>query len=299
MNNNFITYWINLDKSTDRKEYMINLLNKNKIKNIRIPGIDGTNKSTVDKLVKYINVDDNNSDLSELSELSDMNNSSSSTKKSKNNTEKIDFLFINDKKFEYENHHVENLDKQLGCLISHIHAIKYFYEKDTNDFCLILEDDVNFDLFSQYNLNFNETINYIVKECTKEWDILQLSYTVKKSSSLCSNPIEMYLEWFPKCYGTVAYIINKKGAKKLINYVYINNKIIIDNNNLYKYVADFYLYSQLKTYVYKIPVFSFNNNFKSIINSSKDFEIKALRTINEHRNYFKLYIENVFPKNKN
>jgi GR25 family glycosyltransferase involved in LPS biosynthesis len=273
MNNNFITYWINLDKSIDRKEYMIKLLKKYKIKNIRIPGIDGTNKSIVDRLVKYKNSDDNNS-------------------------KNLNF-FLNDKEIKYENHHVENFDKQLGCLISHINAIKYFYEKDNNDYCLILEDDVNFDLFAKYNLNFNETINSIVKECNKEWDILQLSYTVKKSGALSSNPIDMYLDWFPKCYGTVGYVINKKGAKKLINHIYINNKIIIDNNNFYKYVADFYLYSQLKTYIYKIPIFSFNSNFDSIINSSKDLESKASLTINEHRNYFKIYIENVLPKNKN
>ena len=300
MNNNFITYWINLDKSIDRKEYMVKLLNKQKIKNIRIPGIDGTNKNLIEKLIKYKNNNYNNvnSDLIELSELSDINNSSSS-KKSKNDNDnenkKVNFI-SKDTEFKFENHHADNFDKQFGCFLSHLHAIKYFLEKDSSEFCLILEDDVNFDLFEKNNLNFYETINSVVNECNNDWNIIQLSYTVKKSNALSSNPINMYLEWFPKCYGTIAYIINKSGAKKLIKNLYVNNKIIIDKSILTKYVADFYLYSMLKTYVYKIPLFSFNNNFDSIINSSKELETKAIRTINEHRNYFKIFIENALPK---
>ena len=291
MDNNFIVYWINLDKSIDRKEYMIKLLNKYKIKNVRIPRIDATDKKLINKLIKYKNNDSElNSDLSELSEMSDINNSSSSKKTTDSKIIKKSENKDTDNK-DTQNNNIDNFNKQFGDFLSHINAIKYFLEKDSNEFCLILEDDVNFDLFDKYDLNFYETINSVAKECHDDcWNIIQLSYTVKKSNALSSNPINMYLEWFPKCYGTVAYIINKSGAKKIIKQLYVNNKIIIDKSNLTNYVADFYLYSNLKTYVYKIPLFS-------IIKSNKDIEKNAIRTINEHRNYFKIFIENALPRN--
>lgn len=50
-----IIYWINLDRSIDRKNHMENVLNKISIKNSRIPAVDGRNLDDFDiyKHFKY------------------------------------------------------------------------------------------------------------------------------------------------------------------------------------------------------------------------------------------------------
>jgi GR25 family glycosyltransferase involved in LPS biosynthesis len=51
-------------------------------------------------------------------------------------------------------------------------------------------------------------------------------------------------------YGTVCYVITKKGVEKLIsNYSYKNGKFILSST--YFHVADVFLYNLLDTYVYK------------------------------------------------
>ena len=45
---------------------------------------------------------------------------------------------------------------ELGCCMTHLKAIKHFYENSTDEYCLILEDDVNFD----FDLNFRKCAIY-------------------------------------------------------------------------------------------------------------------------------------------
>ena len=40
---------------------------------------------------------------------------------------------------------------ELGCCLSHLKAIKHFYENTDDEYCLILEDDANLDLAHYWN----------------------------------------------------------------------------------------------------------------------------------------------------
>jgi hypothetical protein len=60
--------------------------------------------------------------------------------------------------------------------------------------------------------------------------------------------------------GAYAYLINHKGANKIIKELYHHHKYVVSNE--YRHVADEMIYQLLKTYTYKYPYFtySYNNN---------------------------------------
>ena len=247
----FTTYWINLDRSIDRKNNMEKFFNKFNIKNERFSGIDGS--------------------------LNPFNH----------------IIFK-------DNLVPEDVNKsKLSCLLSHLFVIKNFYEKDPNDFCLILEDDIDFQYFNKYNLDFKKTINKIVRECKNEWEIIQVSFTIRKNNDFKTDPFNLYLNWRYKYYGTIAYIINKNAALKLIYNNFKDNKVLVDLTLEEKknyYVSDCLLYKQVLTYTYKIPLFSYNPNFESIIGSKEDTLNFGLKMIKDTIQFYDPLLQ-IYPKN--
>jgi GR25 family glycosyltransferase involved in LPS biosynthesis len=188
---------------------------------------------------------------------------------------------------------------QLACLLSHLITIRGFYENDPNDYCLILEDDIDFQVFFNYNLNLKKTINKIIRECKENWEIIQLSYTVRKNKQFKSDPFNLYTSWKDSYYGTIAYIINKKAALKLINNNFNGNKIFIDLTNEKKnnyYVADYLLYHEVKTLTYKIPIFIYNKNFKTIIGSKTSAQVSGIIMLHDSIKFYDVLLK-FYPKN--
>ena len=249
----FNTYWINLDRCSDRKRHMELFFNKFNIKNKRVSAIDGSIKGIFDNYVIF----------------------------------KDDIIIEKEK------------NGQLACLLSHLITIKDFYENDPNDFCLILEDDIDFQVFYNYNLNLKKTINKIINECKENWEIIQLSYTVRKNNQFKSDPFNLYTNWKDTYYGTIAYIINKNAALKLINNNFCGNKIFIDLTNDKKtnyYVADYLLYHEVKTLTYKIPIFIYNKSFGTIIGSKKNTQVAGIIMLRDSVLFYDKLLK-IYPKN--
>lgn len=203
-------YWINLDRSQERRIEMEKMLSSVVFKNIpnhRISAIDGKNPNNVHtKLGNY--------------------------KKQDGVT-----------------------DYEYACLMSHLDAINDFYQSKYN-VVLIMEDDVTLE-FHKY---WRKSISRIIDNAPPDWEIIMLSYNVE-SNGFKTNEYHKYSGE----YSTVSYLINKKGALKLINSIYRNNKYnLLDNH---RHVADGYLYEFLKTYVYKYPLFISKTNNDSVIHT--------------------------------
>jgi GR25 family glycosyltransferase involved in LPS biosynthesis len=140
---------------------------------------------------------------------------------------------------------------EIACLLSHIKAISYIKKYDGNYF-MICEDDIAFDnLLLFYNNLSNITLETIIKNAPV-FDILLIYKTYNKKLS------DIYTDWNiaynnnKHIAGTVAYIINKNSIDKilnLINYDEIKNIFNINVNNITP--ADYFLYKNCKTYVYK------------------------------------------------
>jgi GR25 family glycosyltransferase involved in LPS biosynthesis len=206
-----IIYWINLERSTERRDKMETIFTDKQFDNIpkvRINAVDG----------KTLNLDD---------------------------------YFITKPTIQLTNN-------QYACLLSHLIAIREF-EKTNENVALILEDDMSLD----YQEFWNHNIKEIIEQAPSDWEIIKISNIPMNCNE---NEYEHQNQLFSKncTASTLAYLINKKGAKKISERWY-NNKYDIDLNIIP--VADMYIYSVLNTYEYIIPYFTFHDNNDSVLNN--------------------------------
>lgn len=139
--------------------------------------------------------------------------------------------------YNYLQRPLTNYEK--ACVLSHIKAYSYLKNISGNYF-LVLEDDINLINLKYFNLDLDK----IIKQSPK-FDILMIQ-------KIHHNQLEKkYEKWNPDIYSTAAYVISKKGLEKLLkqaDYIESTNKF-----NIYQplSVADYFLYRDLETWVYK------------------------------------------------
>jgi len=206
-----IIYWINLDRSINRRNNMINILKDINIPNKRISAIDG-------KLIPQKDLYNN---------------------------------FINENNGTFDRTPIE-----YACLLSHLQTIKEFSESPY-EYALILEDDISLE-YLQY---WDKKIYQIIKDAPTNWDIIMLNYVF--------NHILTDLYTYNKngkivCCGS--YLINKKGAKKLMDFLYRDGKFRLLKNM--HHTSDNYIYALLTTYTYRYPYFTYPTNNDSTIHES-------------------------------
>ena len=119
---------------------------------------------------------------------------------------------------EFHNNESSWKDGELGCLLSHCDLIYRLANDDMNDYYCIFEDDINIE-----NMIF--PIEYYVENAPKNWDIIFLSvnnrHCIHKSfSNLKYDDIEYYRLNENCMPGCMAYIIHKKIAKFIINFIF-------------------------------------------------------------------------------
>ena len=149
---------------------------------------------------------------------------------------------------------------EYACLLSHLNSIKIFTES-SNNIALILEDDISLEYLQYWNKNICQIIN----EAPPDWEIIMLNYVSK------TVLVETYtLNQSDLINCCQSYLINKKGAKKIIDSIYKNNIFNLDDTRLH--TSDNYIYGSLITYTYKYPYFTYPiNNDSTIHESHLDF----------------------------
>jgi GR25 family glycosyltransferase involved in LPS biosynthesis len=182
---------------------------------------------------------------------------------------------------------------EYACLLSHLDTIKIFSNSPYTN-ALILEDDISL----EYVKYWNKSICDIIKNAPKDWDIIMLNYISKEKITKLYTP-----NINGKISSCQAYIINKKSAQKLMNKILLfDNKYTLNKNFIH--TADDYIYSSLKTYVYKYPYFTYSiENDSTIHNWHLDYHNygKVLALMNWQEIYdFKLdkKYKNILIKNK-
>ncbi len=149
---------------------------------------------------------------------------------------------------------------EYACLLSHLNTIKKFSETNYR-YALIFEDDISL----EYSKYWNKKISEIINQAPDDWDILMLGYTYANS---INNNYELVNNNY--IYGAFSYVIKNKSAKEFIKNIYKDNKFEILNNR--EHNSDIYIFSELKTYCYKYPYFTyFVDNESTIHNDHLDF----------------------------
>ena len=91
----------------------------------------------------------------------------------------------------------------IGSTLSHQKATKEFLNNSNLDYAVILEDDA-----VPVNKNYMEEIRISIKNAPNDWDIIKLDYWPVYSSNYNTYP----------SVSLTAYIINKRSAKKILDY---------------------------------------------------------------------------------
>lgn len=194
-------YYINLDRSKDRRKYMENIFTKYLIKDVtRIEAIDGKRKMNC-KVIRYN---------------------------------------------AYTN-------SQLACTLSHIKAIKTAYENN-NEIAVIMEDDVGF-------RPIDYTLDDIIKNAPKNWEYINLC---PLNPLLSISPYYFVSDRSLSGLGTSTYIINRKGMKKILDTLIIEDKVVIESCATYLY-SDILLPFLTVSYNYTNNIFYQNKIFQTEI----------------------------------
>lgn len=113
----------------------------------------------------------------------------------------------------------------IGCALSHRNIYRKIIDENINR-CLILEDDVKFDI------NFFSKMKLIENKIPQDFDILFLGYHF----SNISKDINKYYFVPSKTYGLFGYVVSKEGAKKLLDLFPITYQIDTEiSNNMNKF----------------------------------------------------------------
>ena len=148
---------------------------------------------------------------------------------------------------------------EYACLLSHIKTIDEF-SKSQQNIALICEDDISLD-FVKY---WNKSVYQIINDAPKDWDIIMLNYVYHKSIN------KLYTYNNGSISSCLSYLINKKGANKLMSKLKIeeNNKTKYKLNYNLKHTADNFIFKILNTYTYKYSYFTFPDDNNSTIHTT-------------------------------
>ena len=142
---------------------------------------------------------------------------------------------------------------ELGCCMSHLKAIKHFYEETNDEYCMILEDDVDFSTVKHWNFTWREFAGYI----PYDWDCVQMT-------TITTGDIHVKLHLkFINDFSAAAYLISRHHAAKILKHHIRGDKYKLDNGVVPRAVSEDVILETGKTYT--IPLFLYNLDFGSTI----------------------------------
>jgi len=142
---------------------------------------------------------------------------------------------------------------EVGCVTSHLKAIKHWYETTDTPYAIFAEDDVSFDTAFFWKFTWDE----FVEKLPYDWDVVQLAII---------NPgvvyASMHARWVND-FSTACYMITRHHAKKLIEHHCVGDKFRLDQGVKPRPVADDLIYNCGRTYA--IPLFHYKIELGSSI----------------------------------
>jgi hypothetical protein len=127
---------------------------------------------------------------------------------------------------------------EVGCITSHLKAIKHWYETSDSPYAVIMEDDCNLDLVKYWNFTWDDFYSHV----PYDWDVIQLAI-------ICTGNIYVALhKRFVNDFSTACYIITRHHAEKLIRHHVRGDKYKLDNGIKPRAVADDLVYNSGNTF---------------------------------------------------
>ena len=142
---------------------------------------------------------------------------------------------------------------ELGCCMTHLKAIKEFYNNSDDEYCIIAEDDVNLDIARYWNFTWQE----FFAEVPYDWDCIQMT-------TITTGDIHVRLHLkFINDFSAAFYLISRHHAAKVLKHHVRGDKYKLDNGVKPRAVSEDTILETGKTY--SIPLFLYNMGFPSSI----------------------------------
>jgi len=127
---------------------------------------------------------------------------------------------------------------EIGCVTSHLKAIKHWYETSDSPYAIIMEDDCNLDLIKYWNFTWNDFYCRI----PYDWDVMQIAI-------ICTGDVHVKVhKRFVNEFSTACYLITRHHAEKLLKLHVRGDKYKLDNGVKPRPVADDLIYNSGNTY---------------------------------------------------
>jgi len=144
---------------------------------------------------------------------------------------------------------------EIGCVTSHLKAIKHWYETSDAPYAIIMEDDVDFQLAKFWDFSWVD----FTSKLPYDWDVIQLAL-------ICTGNIHVRLhKRFVNDFSTAAYMITRHHAEKLLKFHVRGDKYKLDNGVKPRAVADDLIYNSGNTFA--IPIFLYKMELGSSIHN--------------------------------
>jgi len=163
-------------------------------------------------------------------------------------------------------------DGTKGCAISHLKAIRKWYETTDEDYAFFCEDDLSLETVQYWNFTWEEFIASIPEDA----ECVQL-LTIRNDFESFSIRDRLWNDW-----GATAYIITRDYAKKLIDN-YIKDDIFhlqVPNSDIMPLIENILFTNLGKSYT--IPLFVENIEFDSTFSTEQDNDVNDGQK-NNHR----------------
>lgn len=142
---------------------------------------------------------------------------------------------------------------EIGCCMSHLKAIKHFYENTNDDYVLIFEDDIALEPTRYWNFTWKD----FVAKLPHDWDCVQLT-------TICTGNIHVRLHhYFINDFSAAAYLITRHHAAKIMKNHARGDKFKLDNGVKPRAVSEDTIFGSGKTY--SIPLFLYRLDLGSAI----------------------------------
>lgn len=138
---------------------------------------------------------------------------------------------------------------EIGCITSHLKAIKHWMETSDSPYAIMMEDDCDLDLVKFWNFSWDDLYAHF----PYDWDVVQLAI-------ICTGDLHVRLhKRFVNDFSTACYVINRHHAAKLLKFHTRGDKYKLDQGVKPRPVADDLIYNSGNTYsipllMYKIEL---------------------------------------------
>ena len=132
---------------------------------------------------------------------------------------------------------------EVGCVTSHLKAIKHWMETSDAPCALIMEDDCDIEPVKHWGFTWKD----FYAKVPYSYDVIQLAVI---------NPAQVHIQLHPRFvndFSTACYMITRHHAEKLLKFHVRDNKYKLDQGSKPRAVADDLIYNSGNTYA--IPLF--------------------------------------------